>query len=97
MYVYKQIIVTGRVQGVFFRQRTRQLANKLSLTGGVRNLYDGRVEVMVAGASEDVLKLIKWLETGPKRAKVSTIEVTDIAVDSLTERGKNGFAIWATR
>mgnify|MGYP001829147249 FL=1 len=73
--IYRRIYVSGRVQGVFFRDSTRQVADDLSLLGYVRNLSDGRVEVSVAGDIESVDSLIKWLKTGPKLAKVSNIEV----------------------
>ncbi len=73
--VSKKILLSGRVQGVFFRDSTRAKANELQLSGGVRNLHDGRVEVLVSGMEDRVQALIKWLEIGPKYAKVTTIEV----------------------
>ena len=93
----KQIFVSGLVQGVFFRDSTRQKANELNLKGGVRNLYDGRVEVLVTGEEAVIQSLIKWLEIGPKYAKVSTIEVMDCPIDHLTHVRKGRFEIWATR
>lgn len=90
----KQIFVSGRVQGVFYRDSTRQTADALSLTGGVRNLSDGRVEVIVAGDETQIQELIKWLEIGPKYAIVSTIEVIDLPVDHLTSQQRSGFSIW---
>ena len=93
----KQIFVSGRVQGVFFRDSTRNMANQLNLSGGVRNLRDGRVEVQVAGDDVGVQTLIKWLKIGPKFAKVSTIEVIDCP-RSLLEHFQNGcFEIWSTK
>ena len=96
MDVYKQIFVSGRVQGVFFRDSTRQLATRLKLTGGVRNLADGRVEVQVTGDETMVQELIKWLKIGPKFAKVSTIEVVDLADNILQGQKKGHFEIWPT-
>lgn len=96
MDVYKQIFVSGRVQGVFFRDSTRQLATRLKLSGGVRNLADGRVEVQVTGDETVVQELIKWLKIGPKFAKVSTIEVVDLAGNSLHGQEKGHFEIWPT-
>jgi acylphosphatase len=93
---YSRIIVGGRVQGVFFRESTRQVASELSLFGGVRNLHDGGVEVLVAGDEESVERLIKWLKTGPKLAKVSTIEVVELPYDSLPYQQSRGFEIWST-
>ncbi len=96
MDVYKQIFVSGRVQGVFFRDSTRQLATRLKLSGGVRNLADGRVEVQVTGDETMVQELIKWLKIGPKFAKVSTIEVVDLAGNILQGQKKGHFEIWPT-
>ena len=96
MEICKQIFVSGRVQGVFFRDSTRQLATELKLTGSVRNLADGRVEVQVAGDEATVQKLIKWLKIGPKFAKVSTIEVVDLVDNFLLDHKKGHFGIWPT-
>ena len=95
--ISKQIFITGQVQGVFFRDSTRQQANELGLKGGVRNLSDGRVEVQVSGNKAEVKMLIKWLEIGPKYAKVSTIEVVDIPIGSLPSEFNERFEIWRTR
>ncbi len=94
--VSKQILISGRVQGVFFRDSTRLKANQLKLAGWVRNLSDGRVEVRVEGDDPDVQLLIKWLKTGPKYAKVSTIEVIDLPIDSLHSQQDKKFEIWTT-
>ena len=77
MNIYKQIFISGCVQGVFFRDSTCQKANALNLSGAVRNLCDGRVEVQVSGNIADIQRLIKWLKIGPKYAKVSNIEVAE--------------------
>ena len=97
MDICKQIFISGRVQGVFFRDSARQKAHELKLTGGVRNLADGRVEVQVTGHEAEVQLLIKWLEIGPKFAKVSTIEVRDLAVESLQHKQNSRFDIWPTK
>ncbi len=96
MIISKQIFISGRVQGVFFRDSTRQVASRLGLSGGVRNLSDGRVEVQVGGDVEAVQALIKWLKTGPKLAKVSTIEVLDLSADVLPRLLTGRFEIWPT-
>jgi len=97
MITSKKIFITGQVQGVFFRDSTRQKANALKLKGGVRNLRDGRVEVQVSGEEAVVQLLIKWLEIGPKYAKVSTIKVVDIAMGSLLGTHSDCFEIWPTK
>ncbi len=97
MNVCKQIFVSGLVQGVFFRDSTRQKANELNLKGGVRNCHDGRVEVLVSGQDTDVQILIKWLKIGPKYAKVSTIKVVDLPATYLQDSQKECFEIWPTQ
>ncbi len=69
------IIVSGRVQGVFFRANTQEVAQRLGLSGYVRNLPDGRVEVVAEGAEEALRKLIEWCHEGPPLARVERVEV----------------------
>jgi len=81
--------VSGRVQGVFFRANTREKAHELGLTGSVRNLRDGRVEVHAQGRHEDVEALVKWLHDGSPQARVEDVEVHD---EALVEN-ETGFEI----
>ncbi|VUT27562.1 MAG: Acylphosphatase [Candidatus Syntrophoarchaeum sp. GoM_oil] len=67
------IIVSGRVQGVFFRYATRSRAEELGLDGWVRNLYDGRVEVLSEGARGELEKLLAFTEHGPPGASVDDL------------------------
>ena len=69
------IFVSGWVQGVFFRDQTQKWANSLSITGWVRNLKDGRVEVMAEGDEEKVEDLISQLKQGPSLARVENVDV----------------------
>ena len=94
--VCKQVFISGRVQGVFYRESTRQQADALKLRGGVRNLRDGRVEVQLCGDEESVASLIKWLKTGPKLAKVSNIEVIDMPSESMYRFDERRFEVWMT-
>jgi acylphosphatase len=96
MKVCKRIFVSGHVQGVFFRDSTRKIATELNLTGCVRNLRDGRVEVQVVGEEPVVQSLINWLKNGPKLSKVSTIEITECPVDYLQNLQIGRFDIWVT-
>jgi len=68
--------VSGRVQGVFFRDHTRRWATSLGLTGWVRNLPDGRVEVVAEGEKERLEDLVTRLKTGPPMADVQNVGVT---------------------
>jgi acylphosphatase len=67
--------VSGRVQGVFFRAETVDLANRLGLTGWVRNLSDGRVEALFEGEKEDVEKALDFCRRGPPGAYVRNLDV----------------------
>ncbi len=75
MEVCAQILVTGRVQGVFFRDFTKENALKLNLTGWVRNRTDGGVEVVVEGEKEKIVQLIDKLKQGPPAALVKEVNV----------------------
>ncbi len=70
-----QILVSGRVQGVFFRDHTHRWARTLAVTGWVRNLDDGNVEVVAEGERENIEGLIDHLEEGPPMAIVENVEV----------------------
>lgn len=69
------IFVSGRVQGVFFRAHTRDLAYRLGLAGFVRNLPDGRVEVVAEGPEEKLEELIQFCRYGPPLAHVTGVEI----------------------
>ncbi len=75
--------VAGIVQGVFFRASTRERAMELDLGGWVRNLPDGRVEVLAEGKQDDVEQLIQWLWEGPPGAEVEKVEVDTIPITAL--------------
>lgn len=75
MKIRIHLYIIGKVQGVFFRDSTRELAESLGLTGYVRNLPDGRVEVVVEGEKDSVDRLTKWCHAGPSRAIVSSVEI----------------------
>jgi acylphosphatase len=77
MKVCKRCLVSGKVQGVFYRASTVEQAKRLSLTGYAKNLTDGRVEVMVCGEEIQVKELIGWLWQGPPSAEVQGVEVLD--------------------
>jgi len=68
------IYVTGKVQGVFFRQSTKEEATALGIMGTVRNLLDGGVEIICTGTPEQLDSLINWCRQGPPKAKVTNVE-----------------------
>jgi acylphosphatase len=73
--VCRRYLVSGKVQGVFFRASTARVAAQLQLRGWAKNLADGRVEVLALGSPEAVGQLEAWLHQGPPRARVDAVEV----------------------
>ena len=78
-------LISGRVQGVFYRASAQQQAIKLGLSGWVRNLLDGRVELLACGDRTALEELEKWLQIGPDYAKVSNIEIIVESPKELAE------------
>ncbi|KPJ71316.1 acylphosphatase [Parcubacteria bacterium DG_74_3] len=68
------ILVSGLVQGVFFRAHTRKKAQELGIKGWVKNLGDGRVEAIFEGDEEMVREMLNWAKKGPSRAQVDGFE-----------------------
>ncbi len=68
-------LISGRVQGVGFRATVWEVAQSLSLSGWVRNLVDGRVEMLAEGPEGEVLRLVSWAWTGSEGARVDSVEV----------------------
>jgi acylphosphatase len=60
-----KVMISGDVQGVAFRARTREMALRLGVSGWVRNTPDGRVEAIFEGSTEDVQAIVQWCHTGP--------------------------------
>ncbi len=81
----RRYIVRGSVQGVFFRASTQQAAQRLKLTGWVRNLPDGRVELLGCGEPVQLDALERWLWQGPPNARVENVVVTDDAPQSFSD------------
>ena len=71
----RRFFVSGRVQGVFFRQSTREQAQRLGITGHAHNLPDGRVEVVAFGPPQALDSLARWLTRGPPAARVDNLDV----------------------
>ncbi|MGB0855455.1 MAG: acylphosphatase [Nitrosopumilus sp.] len=70
-----KIFVTGKVQGVFFRQTLKVMAKKNHVVGWVKNLKDGRVEAVLEGDDEKIDRLIEWAHGGPANARVEDVEI----------------------
>ena len=81
----RRFTVKGRVQGVFFRDSTRQVANSLGIKGHAVNLRDGDVEVFACGDSDSLEKLAEWLQTGPPLARVAKVVAEEADWQQLEE------------
>lgn len=87
--IARDVRVTGRVQGVFFRASTRERAEAAGVAGWVRNDPDGSVRVHLEGAEEAVTDVLQWIRGGgPPRARVDGLEVTEAVVS-----GTPGFEV----
>ncbi len=83
-----RVVVQGRVQGVWFRESTRRMAEQRGIAGWVRNLPAGDVEAVFEGSSETVASALAWCRRGPEHAVVTALQ----AVDEEPE-GLEGFSI----
>ena len=83
-----RVLVSGRVQGVFFRDTCRQVAERHGVSGWVRNLPDGRVEAVFEGPEADVGYLVDWSRQGPRAAVVE-----DVRTEAEPPEGLSGFQV----
>ena len=82
------VFVSGRVQGVSFRDATRRQAEQFGLSGWVRNTQDGQVEAVFEGDADTVRQMIDWCESGP-----SSADVEDVSVENEQPEGLSGFEV----
>jgi acylphosphatase len=75
MKIRYHVFVSGRVQGVFFRQNTLKRAKALGLKGWVKNTEDGKVEAVFEGEKEKIEKILEWMRKGPPFARVDGLEI----------------------
>ena len=80
--IARHIVVSGQVQGVFFRDSLRQRADAAGVTGWVRNRSDGRVEALIQGDSQAVEQVIEFARHGPDRAQVQRVEISETAPEA---------------
>jgi acylphosphatase len=83
--------ITGRVQGVFFRDSTKRVADSLSITGHAINLGDGSVEVLACGNSAAIQSLQEWLHEGPPMASVTAVLDKSQAQENSEKNEQRGF------
>ncbi len=84
--VARRLVISGRVQGVGFREATVDAARAAGVAGWVRNRADGTVEVLVQGSPDAVDRLVAWCRRGPPLARVAGVDVATAAADASLER-----------
>jgi acylphosphatase len=80
----KRVVISGRVQGVFFRDTMRRRADSAGVSGWVRNTRDGAVEAVFEGEPDAVDEMIEFSRRGPSRAEVAAVDVTDEKPEGLS-------------
>jgi acylphosphatase len=86
--IRRRVKVHGRVQGVFFRDSTRERARAHGVAGWARNMPDGSVEAVLEGEPDAVERVVRFLQTGPPHAEVENVDVLDEDPEGLS-----GFAV----
>jgi acylphosphatase len=86
--VRRRVVVHGEVQGVFFRDSTEKEAGERGVAGWVTNRDDGAVEAVFEGSEEAVERMVEWCRSGPSRASVEDIDVSDEEPEGL-----DGFSV----
>jgi acylphosphatase len=84
----RRVLVSGRVQGVFFRESCRREATARDVRGWIANREDGAVEAVFEGRRRDVEAVVDWCRSGPARATVTSVEVTE-----EEPHGERGFRV----
>jgi len=83
------VVISGRVQGVWFRANTKQKAEQLGVTGWVKNTADGKVEAIFEGDKKHIQEMIDWCHQGPPSAQIEQVEITEQSLSN----GFDGFSI----
>jgi acylphosphatase len=86
--IRRRVVAHGRVQGVFFRDTVRRMAEQRKVSGWVANRPDGTVEAVFEGEPDAVERLVQFCGEGPRGAEVTSVDVSDEAVEKLS-----GFAV----
>jgi acylphosphatase len=76
-----QVTISGRVQGVWFRDSTRRMADSLGIYGWVKNNDDGKVEALFQGKPEKINEILDWCKKGPPLSRVDKVKVSETSLD----------------
>ena len=77
------ITVSGKVQGVYYRQSTKEMAASLGITGHIKNLKDESVYIIATGVKEQLDKLVAWCRQGPPKANVTSLIIQELSLQSF--------------
>jgi acylphosphatase len=80
-----QLLIKGKVQGVFYRATAKKVAEELGVKGWIKNTKDNNVEAIITGTEEQVQQFIKWCKKGPARAEVSDVTATRVDDKNFNE------------
>lgn len=83
----RHYIISGLVQGVFYRASTQEQAQQLGLKGWVKNLRDGRVEAVACGDEKQLVRFESWLRQGPPMAQVDNVDIHDLPHEIFDDFG----------
>lgn len=84
--IARGFLVSGRVQGVGFRAATAEAATVRGLVGWVRNRPDGRVEIRAQGPADTIAEFARWVDNGPRWARVTSVEYSEAEVEIALDR-----------
>ena len=79
------LLVKGKVQGVFYRASAQEAAEKLGITGWVKNTAEGDVEITATGTGNALQQFVAWCRKGPKRAVVTNVEISEREEENFEE------------
>lgn len=82
------LLISGKVQGVFYRATAKEIAEKMNIDGWIKNTKAGTVEILASGSQQSLLKFSEWCKIGPEGASVSNVEVMN-----SDEKPEKGFKI----
>ncbi len=85
-FISRRFIVSGKVQGVFFRASTKKVAEKLGLKGYAKNLQSGQVEVLAQGDADSIEELRVWLSDGPEYSDVDSVVEVDSGINKILDK-----------
>lgn len=82
--------IKGKVQGVFYRASAKEIAEKLGITGWIKNTDEGDVEAVVTGSHPQLQAFVAWCKTGPKRANVTEVISTEVVEKTFKDFSVTG-------